>query len=251
MFGSALLGVAALSDGTGAFRTFDWSGTTVPVLMLFGAGQALVYYLLYRGFGRGQVSLLSPVFASFTGLVALFSVVVLGESLSSAEAVLLVAVFAGVLLLSVVPGGGRLRLRNAPGVPEVVVATVLAAAWTLGWNSVVGGRNPLICAFVMYTAMTLVFALSTRGAGLSLRGTARSAGIALLFIGLGEAAAYLAITWAYSRSSATSLTAVLSGAFSLPTIVLARIWLNERLTKIASVGAALTLVSIGALAAFR
>src|SRR5258706_9392782 len=34
------------------------------ILLFFGVLQATVYYFVYKGFGKGQVSLLSPVFAS-------------------------------------------------------------------------------------------------------------------------------------------------------------------------------------------
>ena len=43
-------------------------------LIGFGGLQAAVYLFMYRGFGKGQVAVLAPLFASFAGLVALFSV---------------------------------------------------------------------------------------------------------------------------------------------------------------------------------
>lgn len=53
-------------------------------LCFFGALQGLVYLLVYIGFGKGQVAVLNPIFASFSGLVALVSVFFLAEPHSSA-----------------------------------------------------------------------------------------------------------------------------------------------------------------------
>src|SRR5437764_100503 len=43
-------------------------------LAFFGALQAVVYVLVYRGFSKGQVAVLNPVFSSFSGLTAVFSI---------------------------------------------------------------------------------------------------------------------------------------------------------------------------------
>ena len=43
-------------------------------LLFFGVLQAIVYLLVYRGFGKGQVALLSPIFASFSVSAKLESV---------------------------------------------------------------------------------------------------------------------------------------------------------------------------------
>jgi drug/metabolite transporter (DMT)-like permease len=51
-------------------------------------------------------------------------------------------------------------------------------------------------------------------------------------MGLGEAVAYLAISWGYSKTSLTGIVALVSGAFSLPTLVLAYFFLKERLSKL-------------------
>jgi drug/metabolite transporter (DMT)-like permease len=56
-------------------------------------------------------------------------------------------------------------------------------------------------------------------------------------IGVGETTAYAALTWAYSRTDLTSVIAVLSGAFSLPTIILARLFLRERMSGLQTMGA--------------
>ena len=73
-----------------------WAG-----LAFFGALQAAVYLLVYRGFGKGQLAVLNPVFASFSGLTALLSIFVFGEAVHGGMAVALAVIFAGVILLNV------------------------------------------------------------------------------------------------------------------------------------------------------
>src|SRR4051794_34179147 len=116
-----------------------WAG-----LGFFGCLQTAVYYFAYRGFESGQVAVLSPIFASFAGLVALISVVVLGERLTPGLAPALVAIFAGVILLNLEVGElrrGGVRLIGAPGVRDIGIATLLATGWTLGWDRFVSGND--------------------------------------------------------------------------------------------------------------
>ena len=54
-------------------KDFIAATDVIIALAFFGSLQALVYFLLYKGFGKGQVSVLSPTFASFSGFVALAS----------------------------------------------------------------------------------------------------------------------------------------------------------------------------------
>src|SRR5689334_1334410 len=44
------------------------------IMIIFGAGQAAVYLFVYKGFGKGPVGVLSPVFASFTGITSILSI---------------------------------------------------------------------------------------------------------------------------------------------------------------------------------
>src|SRR5262245_7866014 len=51
-------------------------------LLAFGVGQAVVYLLVYKGFGKGQVGILSPIFATFSGLTAILSIMILRERIA-------------------------------------------------------------------------------------------------------------------------------------------------------------------------
>lgn len=219
----------------------------------FGALQALVYLLVYIGFGKGQVAVLNPIFSCFTGLVAVVSLVFLNEQSRSRVILALVVTFIGVMLMNLdlaALRAHRTPLIRVPGVSEIGFATLLAATWTLAWSRFLSGGDWLSRALWMYLAMTvslLVYAFVRR---IGLRVQVAKAWPYLVFIGLFEVGAYVAISWGYAMTSATSVVAILSGAFSLPTIIGARLWLRERTTKEQLIGSIIIVVGIGLVSFF-
>lgn len=222
------------------------------LLGFFGALQAAVYLLVYKGFGKGQVGLLSPVFASFSGLTAVVSVVVFNEVLGGSLLVGLIIVFAGIVLINVdvqALRARRLSFVQIQGFKEIACATVLATIWTVLWDRFIGGKDWLVYTFFMYLLMTVVILVVSYAQGRSLFVVKQSIWKYLFFIGLFETIAYLAISVGYGATSFTSVVALLSGAFSLPTIILARMFLGEKITTIQTIGSLVTIGGIMLLAA--
>ncbi len=217
------------------------------LLALFGAVQAIVYLLVYRGFGKGQVALLNPVFASFSGLTAILSILFFRETVTASRIVGLIIIFIGIFLISVDVRALRTKqisFAHVPGLKEIALATILAALWTIFWDQFISGQDWRSYALLMYffmTAVLLIYALVSR-TKLSVAKT--EAWKFLVLIGLCETIAYLAISLGYSETSLTSVVVLLSGAFSLPTIVLARYFLNERTTAIQTVGTLVIVLGI-------
>jgi drug/metabolite transporter (DMT)-like permease len=224
-----------------------WAG-----LVFFGSLQMLVYWLVYEGFGKGQVAVLSPVFASFPGIVAIVSFLAFGEQLTPLKALSLVLIFGGVILLNVdlssLKQKKSKRFNVLAGFKEVFIAALLAAIWTILWDRFIGGKDALSYAMFMYIFMTIAACLLAMTTKSKLKGVMPSIWKFLVLIGLCEAIAYLTISWGYSSTSLTSVVALVSGAFSLPTIVLAKIYLKEEITRTQVVAIALTICGIGLIA---
>ena len=229
--------VARLTQGTKILVPHEL--TTWSSLVFFGAVQATVYLLVYRGFGKGQLAILNPLFATYSGLVALISVLFLGEAVSPTLAIGLFVVFTGVVLLNLDAAAfqsRKLAFVKIPGFREILIATGLATLWTLGWNDFIRGQDWLSLALWMYVFMTITLLAYAAATQTSLRFDNRRVWKYLFFIAVFETCAYVAISYGFSLTSHTSIVALLSGAFSLPTIVLARVFLKEKVTLIQTVG---------------
>ena len=247
IFGTAVLLLVVLYQ-------FRIRGQKVPLpdnfpawfgVILFGVLQATVYLFVYRGFAKGQVGLLSPVFASFSGLTAIISIVALGEIVGGYLSLGLATLFFGILLINVDMGAlqsRRLRFSQIPGFKEVGFATLLATFWTLSWDWFIGGKDWLQYTFYMYASMTVTILVLAIAQRVNLFIVTSKVWKFLALIGLCETAAYIAITWGYGATTRTSVVALLSGAFSLPTIILARMFLKERITAVQTVGS-LTIIA--------
>lgn len=205
----------------------------------FGVLQAIVYFFVYKGFGKGQVTLLAPIFASFSGITAVLSLIIFKEPFSTPLLIVLLVIFLGILLISLdfkSLVARKLDFSHIPGFKEVVLATLMASLWTLFWDRLLGGKDWLFYTTFMYLFMTVAIILYTLLKKISLARIPSNMWKFLFFIGAGETLAYLAISIGYSTTSATSVVALLSGAFSLPTVVLAYIFLKERVTRTQIVG---------------
>ena len=209
------------------------------VLGFFGSLQALIYFLVYEGFRKGQLAVLSPVFASYSGLTALFSVAVLGEVVRIPLLFALATIFVGILLLNIdmqALRSGQLKIIGAPGLKEVGVAALLAAFWTVSWDQFIKGKDWIEYALLMYAFMTLAAWAISRFQKTDLK--IKNVGLwkFLILIGACEVIAYLSISWGFSATRYLSIVAILSSAFSLPVMILARSFLKEKIGTIQTIG---------------
>lgn len=252
VFGTlTLIGFVIYRIGDGGQLVLPTRGATWGFLIFFGVLQAIIYLLVYRGFGKGQVAVLAPVFASFSGLTAILSILVFGEIITGHFISVILAIFLGIILLNIDVGALRSRqfaFAKVPGFKEVGIATLLAAFWTLFWDKLVGGEDWLSYTLYMYLVMTIAIFAWTRIRRIPLSVGNKNLWKFLVLIGVCEIVAYLAVSLGYSATTLTSIVALLSGAFSLPTILLARIFLKERVTRIQTVGSVVIIAGIMLLA---
>lgn len=209
------------------------------MLAFFGGLQALIYFLVYEGFSKGQLAVLSPVFASYSGIAALFSVLILGEALRINLLVALAIIFIGILLLNIdlsALRSRRIKLIGAPGLWQVGLAALLAAFWTVSWDGFIGGKDWLSYALFMYIFIAFAAWVISRLQRTDLLIKRSGLWKFLILIGVCEVVAYLSISWGFSSTPHLSIVAILSSAFSLPVIVLARVFLKERITTIQTIG---------------
>ncbi len=249
IFGTSILVFVALFQAVVLKKpvTFPHALHAWGLLAFFGVLQAIVYLLVYKGFGKGQVAVLNPVFASFSGIVAVISIVVFGEKTNIHKLLAFGIIFAGILLISLdmqALRSKRIVLGKIPGLKEVGLATILAAVWTLGWDKFVGGKDWVSYALCMYAFMTIAVCVVAKIQRIPLSKVKPHIWKFLIFIGICEVVAYLSLSLGYSTTSLTSVVALISGAFSLPTIILARIFLKEKVAFIQTFGTVVIIAGI-------
>lgn len=246
-FGTLFFALLALYQiiAYGHYLTLPKDVLSWGFVLFFGVLQAGVYLLVYQGFGKGQVAVLNPVFASYSGLVALLSVVFFKEVLAVHSVPALVAIFLGIFLLSLdIKALFSKKIKLSAGLKEVGLASLLASVWTVFWDKVVGGHDWISYAFLMYLFMTIAVFIFARVRHITIAVVPRNMWKFLVLIGVCETIAYLGISLGFSVTSYTSVVALLSGAFSLPTIVLARIFLKEKITMVQALGGIIIITGI-------
>lgn len=241
--------LVALTHG---WPTVGWP--TLGALILFGWAEGVSDVLFYRGYAKGKVSILSPIFASYAGVALAISVVVFGEVLSGRVLAGLLIMLLGILVINVDWRDLRAFVRRPSaatgGVPEIVAATLIYACWLVLFDRVVSGEE---------WAWYLVIARGAEAAGLFAYARVRHHPLrigrterirhAVGLVGACDIAAYACVIFGFSQTSHTSVVTVLSATFSLPTIVLAHYYLHERITRSQAVAVAAILIGIGVVVA--
>jgi drug/metabolite transporter (DMT)-like permease len=242
---ASLLLARSLNEGQAV--QFPTSPRELGPLVFFGVLQAMVYYYAYKGFAVGKLSLLNPVFSSFPGIVVILSVVIFGEVLGGWQLASILVVFLGVLTLNIDHESlalRKLRLLKIPGMRHIVVAALLASVWTVLWGYFVSEKDWLVYASLMYFFMCITTLIICFFQKVKLDVVDGQTWKYFLLIGLSEVIAYVGLTVGYSLTSHVSIVAVLSGAFSIPTVVLAHIFLKERITKLQILGAFIVVAGV-------
>src|SRR4051794_14072126 len=159
LFWGQLIGVAALGIGVlAADATVSYSGGAWLALVGLGIVSGGSYLVLYRGFGKGQVSVLSPIFASYAGVTALLAAFTLHEPLPLLAKVALGVIFVGILMMTTDVRDIRGSVGSAraiAGVPEVVCAMLIFSGWLVLWDRFLRHRDWLPGTAVMRSVAVL------------------------------------------------------------------------------------------------
>lgn len=232
--------VFARSFSEGQAIELPTKSTELIALAFFGALQALVYYYAYKAFGKGKLAILNPIFSSYSGFVVLLSVIVFGEILLRKQLYALLVVFAGVVVMNIdfeLFKLKKIKIAKLPGMNEILKAVVFATVWTVLWGHFVSGKDWLLYAAIMYVFMSITIMLICIFQRAKLNVLSGYTWKYFFLIGLSEVIAYVGVSYGYGLSSHTSIVAVLSAAFSLPTFVLAYVFLKERVNAFQVLGA--------------
>lgn len=211
----------------------------------------LVGYLsFYKGLQKGNISVVSPITSSWAVITTLLAIVIFGETLSSLQIVGVLGIFIGIFLTSTNLKEFKKSIRQGTsnGVLEAIIAMV---AWGLTFflvKPIVDAAGPVM-AVLFLRAIMLVFLFSWVRVSRTKIGIPTKL-IFLFLIGSGLLDVFGFVT--YNIGITTEFLSVVSpivAIFPAVTIMLAYVFLKERLVNNQKIGivailAGLVLISL-------
>ena len=202
----------------------------VPILVLVAILQVVAYLAFYKGLEKAQVSLVSPIGAAWGLITALLGVLFLKENLGAVQILALGLIILGIILLSVnITDLLRLKKVNLlDGVKEGVIAMLgwgvslfllIFATKDLGWFL------PAI-VFRFFVLLLLVGYMLFTGKLTSVKSTKIPLSL-LILIGVFDIGGFFSYSLGVSGSQA-SIVAPIGSAFTLVTVILAKVFLKEK-----------------------
>jgi drug/metabolite transporter (DMT)-like permease len=224
-------------------------------LALISISTFVAFLLMYRGYQRGNLSIVSPTVNSFPIFSVLFAIFVLRIALSYQVLLALAGVILGILLVSTdLSALASSRGRSlTPGVPEALLAALFfaIALTSLGYAEVeMGYLLPAMAARFGAAAVGVVAGLASKQ---DLRPFGGSALQRLLAMGVLEASGLLAFSLAlfYSKSIVPlPITTTLGGMGAVFTVGYALAFLKEKVHLNYAVGILTLMASVVALLYF-
>ena len=222
-------------------------------LFAFAIGDCAGFLFFYKGLEKGMVSILSPVFAVQSGVAVLVSALIFGEQISQLRWIGLALAFVGVLLISFQPPNKeqKLTLKNiSKGLPETIAGMIIFGFYFPAWDWFLGyqGSGWIIpglverCFFVAILFLGIYLLSLKKKEPVRIVAKEGKLWFWLILVGLFDIIAALSTNWGYKFTTLTSVIVVLMGAFPLVTVVAARIFLKEKLTKVQIFGVAIIII---------
>lgn len=208
-----------------------------------GLGSGFGTYFLYRGLGGGQMNVVAPLSALGAAVLPVVAGFGLGERPTALAWIGIASALPAIWLVSRSSGPAG---STAAGSRASVRDGLLAGAGfgllflALGQVPESAGLWPLALG---QGIAVVVLAAGAVAAGTSVRGVPR--GLAAGALGIGVCAAGATVLYQLAvRGELVSVTAVLASLYPALTVVLAAVFLHERMTRVQALGLALAAVAV-------
>jgi drug/metabolite transporter (DMT)-like permease len=234
------------------FMGADFSAAGIFWGLTAGVASAFAMSCLYASLAIGPISIISPLSAVVSAIVPLIFGTLQGDRFSLWGWLALTGILVAVILVGFVPGED-VRLPSAKGLIlglaagagiGLVLSALAQAPHETGLTSVIFMRASSAGLLGVFMAFTL---LKAKRAGTSESRGQNTANkvhmrfwLAVIVAGFFDSSANIFFTLA-SRSGSLSVVAVLTALYPLGTILLARIFLNEKIARTQLIGILLAL----------
>lgn len=226
-----------------------------PYVIVLGAWTGLAYIPVYIAFGKGKISLISSIQSTYAVIVILVSAIFFHEAISLYRQIDFLIIFIGILFIKIdlqdllcLCTGNKNEKEEIKGLKEILFATVLYAVWIIAVDRFINGEYWLPYLFIIHVISVIFIYLYSIFKKISLRFTDKSLYGVLFIIGFCDIIAFSSFYYGLSKTSYTSIVVMLSSAFSLPTIILARVFLKEKITTTQTVAIIVIIAGVMALA---
>jgi drug/metabolite transporter (DMT)-like permease len=228
------------------FRMPSFSPLLVGEIFLAGVTGVIGYIFLYRGFGRGNVSIVAPITASWSVITVLLAGILFAEVLTPLQIGGVVAVFIGVFFASTNFAELRRSIKVggwSAGATDAVVAMI---AWGISYallKPITSAVGPVLALFLLkILAVAALFSWT----GVTKTKVSVPAKMIFLFLavaGLLDFSAYLAFNFSLNTQYVSVVSAIVATAPAI-TIALAYVFLKERIVRNQKLGITAILVGL-------
>jgi len=221
-------------------NTFDLSRLPKYLLLLaiIGFLQIIAYLAYYIGLKKGTVSLVAPVGASWGIVTAILSIIFLNEVLLGNQILAVILIAIGIILVSIDFGTFKStkKVNLLIGIKEGIIAM-------LGWGvsmfllvfttDALGWFVPVLFFKIFGIGLLFLYMLKKR----SFQKISITKPVILLLVPIGILDIVAFFTYSLGINSLNaSMVAPVAASFPVVTIILARIFLKERLSIIQTIG---------------
>ena len=256
------------SKRIGNFKTFFWSqlaGLVFVTLLIFAFAinlniptsiailmpvasilYATAYLLFFKGFELGNVSSISATMNLWAVFTMVFAFIFLGQRLSTFQFLGVLMIIAGVALVSLKWSDIKdQNIKLLSGVKETFLAALLFGIfWNLSEiiSEQIGWVSTTLFVKIGIVLFMLLFSLLIHRE-LSVAKTTPKTKMMILFAGVLEAAAVAFVNWGLTVGDAILVTPIAS-ALSIVTIMMAVIFLKEKINKLQGIGMIIVITGI-------
>lgn len=225
-----LLSAIIIVDGIPPTATVD----AVALGLVLGTVNTLATLMLYRALAIGKIAIASPVTSTFGG-VALILSLLSGDSISTGGIFSLVLMLVGIVFVSIVhedpqPEDAQSKRSALTGLPEAVIAALAFGVNFWGLQFVVTPLGSYIPTLLGRLMTILLLSLLARPMRQSIAIPSRPLWLSFIAVGfittIGEVAYNIGV-----QGTTPGIVAVLSSLFSPVTLLLALVFLRERLAR--------------------
>jgi len=214
---------------------------TIAVAFLSTVGS----FFFYRGMEKGNLSIVSPIASSWVVIVTLSATIIFKEVLTSFQALGILIIFAGIFLASTNLKELRRSVRRgmSKGVPEAMVSMV---AWgiTLTLNKpLVSMAGPIMALLLMRGGSFLFSSLWGKIKGIDFKFSNKLVLLFLIISGLLDTAGSLAYNFGITTEY-VSIVSPVAATYPAVTILLAYIFLKEKVANNQKVGIVAILIGL-------